>query len=431
MKTFSYYINYLLGILALAFLLPLLYQYIFIKPIEKTHIFHSILLDKFVYTETVPYPKQAQKTEDHHDSIVYKDEDGNFYTRLEFEDALPFIYYRNAEVRGKLPLVFNGISYTRKDIEKQRRVIELLSRNLHDKNNNDEGIYPLFEAKINQVALTFPDYRLRFNEYGAEFVSADTNEIMEEKSQLFTKALRDSGMHFPVLLTAGNYTTFKPFEFGMLLVDANNNAFHLKQFDGKPQIERLDFPKNKKLRHIVISENRDSSYLGLAVDWDNSVYLLTNNPIAFIPLETPSYNADVMDLKIVFDPIEITAVYSDESFVFANTYSYDYEMKKSYEREMSRSLQTLPKQIYQAVFPFVIKLEHEHAKFAYPEFLFHCTDSHGKFNFMFLLVNFLFGVLYYAVTVKQKQKFEVDKFCLILLFGIFAFIPGLFLKRLS
>lgn len=430
MKTFSYYINYFFGILALAFLLPLLYQYIFIKPIEKTHIFHSILLNKFVYAETVPYPEQAQKTEDHHDSIVYKDEDGNFYTRLEFEDALPFIYYRNAEVRGKLPLVFNGISYTRKDIEKQRRVIELLSRNLHDK-NNDEGIYPLFEAKINQAALIFPDCRLRFNECGAEFVSADTNEIMEEKSQLFTKALQDGGVRFPVLLTAGNYTTFKPFEFGMLLADSNNNVFHLKQVDGKPQVERLDFPNDKKLRHVVISENRNSPFLGAAVDWDNGVYLMTNNPIAFIPLETPSYTADVMDLKIVFDPAEITAVYSDERFVFANTYSYDYKMKKSYGREMSRSLQTLPKQIYRAVFPLVIKFEHEHAKFAYPEFRFHCTDSHGKFNFTFLLVNILFAALYYAVTAKQKQKIEADTFCLILVFGIFAFIPALFLKRLS
>lgn len=428
MKTFSYYINYFFGMLALAFLLPALFQYVFIKPIEKTHLFHSVLLDKFIYTETVPYPKQAQKTEDHHDSIAYQDQDGNFYTRLEFEDALPFIYYRNAEVRGKLPLVVNGISYTRSDIEKQRRVIELLSRNLHDK-NNDEGIYPLFEAKINQVALTFPDYRLRFNERGAEFISADTNNIMKEKSLLFTKALQESGVRFPVLLTAGNYTTFKPFEFGMLLVDVNNNVFHLKQFDGKPQIERLDFPKNKKLRHVVISENRDSSYLGLAVDRDNGVYLLKNNPIAFIPLETPFYNADVMDLKILFDPIEITAVYSDEKTIFANTYSYDYKMKKSYEREMSRAWQTLPKEIYAALFPFAVQLEHEHTKFAYPELCLHAVDSHGKFNWLLLLVNILFAAMYYGVTVKHKQKMETDKLCLIFLFGIFALIPALFLNR--
>lgn len=425
MKTVSYYVSFVFAVLALSFLLPFSYKYFFVEQLEKTHVFHSVVLDSFVYTESVPHGMHTQKTEDHHDSIVYRDEKGTYFTRLEFEDALPFIYYRNAEVRGKLPFCYAGTAYGRKEIERSRRVVELRSADLYDK-NFQERVYPLFEAKIQQAALTFPDSRLRFTDTGAEFVSADTNRVLEEKSRLFTRALAEKGVCFPVVLTAGNYTTFKPFEFGMFLVDSKNNVFWLRQYEGRPQVENVPFFADKKLRHIVVSENRSSAYLGLAVDWDSGVYLVKHSPPAFIPLPVPEYNADTMDLKLLFDPAELTAVCSDDRMVYAHTYTADFALNKSFSKEMARAWPTLPKKIHAMLFPVVVELEREHSGMIYPELKINGVGS--GFSFVALGFGVFLCLLYALVRKMKKARIAKECFCFILLFGLPGFVVSLFLS---
>lgn len=430
MKKIAYWVSFVFSVLLLAFLLPFAYQRLIAVLPEKTHVFHSVVLNRFVYTESVPYGMQTQKTEDHHDSIVYRDELGNFLTRLEFEDALPFIYYRNAQVRGKLPFHYGGRAYGRAEIEKERRVIELKSRDLYDK-NFQERIYPLFEANINQVALTFPDNRLRFTDTGAEFVSADTNRVLAEKSRLFTEAMLAAGVRFPIMLVAGNFTTFKPFEFGMLVLDSQNSLFHLKQADAKPVVERAAFPEGKRLRHIAVSENRNSRRLGLAVDWDNGVYLVQHSPLSFIPLEVPKYNADTMDLKLLFDPAELTAVYSDERMIYAHTYTPDFVLNKSYAKEMARAWPTLTQTVYRALFPVSVKLEHEHMPAVFPVLKINGMEgaafSVQAFSWQAAVLSLVLCGLYVFIRKRKKRPVVGGSVCLILLCGIAAFIPALFL----
>ncbi|MDO5484656.1 MAG: DUF4857 domain-containing protein, partial [Desulfovibrionaceae bacterium] len=148
--------------LVLAGALPAVYDMALLKPIDKTHIFYSPILKKFIYTEQIRgYDQQAaEKSEGHHADIVYKDEEGTYYDRLAFEAALPFVYFRNMEMRGLLPLHLDGKVLDRAAIEKARRVLELPARRL-DGRQYQHGCLPLLEANPGQVALLYPADRFR------------------------------------------------------------------------------------------------------------------------------------------------------------------------------------------------------------------------------------------------------------------------------
>ena len=92
------------SVCVLSWALPAAYSLIFVTPIEKTKLFYSPVLGKCIYTEQIRGldPEAAAKSEGHHADIVYKDASGVYYDRLAFEAALPFIYYRNMELRWKV-----------------------------------------------------------------------------------------------------------------------------------------------------------------------------------------------------------------------------------------------------------------------------------------------------------------------------------------
>ena len=142
----------LMSVLILSWGLPQLYDMALLKSLDKTHAFFSPVLKKFIYTEQVhgEDEKAAQKSDGHHADIVYKDEDGGYHDRLEFEAALPFIYFRNMEARGLLPVRLEGRILQREDIERSRRVLELPARQLDGKGPAREYL-PLLEAVSESV----------------------------------------------------------------------------------------------------------------------------------------------------------------------------------------------------------------------------------------------------------------------------------------
>lgn len=216
---------YVLALAALAYHLPNLYEQIAFEHINRTNIFYSPVSKRFIYTETVAQhdPKAAEKAEDHHSNIIYKDQDGVYYDRLEFERLLPFIYYRNMEVRGYMPIEIDGRTFDSESIRDEREVMELNARNL-DGRKTPETIWPLFEVDPGQAALVFPDDRCRFTDNALEFINADYNRVDDELTARFTDALRSAGFSFPARHVAGKFTILKPFDDGAFLVDAGADS---------------------------------------------------------------------------------------------------------------------------------------------------------------------------------------------------------------
>lgn len=376
MRLLSFACLCLLSVLALAWALPNLYDMALLPPLDKTHLFYSPVLRQCLYTERIRGrdTQAAALSEGHHADVVYKDEEGRYYDRRAFEAALPFIYYRNMEMRGLLPVRLKGRSLDRTAIERARRVLELPARAL-DGHHPPHTCLPLLEANPGQVALLYPADRFRMADGEMLFTHADTNTREEDLSTLFSDGLRSQGFLFPARHVGGNFTTFKPYEGGIFLVDARGGLFHVLRRDGRPAVRKIPLPQGVTPRHVLVSESGERHWLGLLLDMRDRLWLIRQTDFTLIGLAVPGYEPDRMDCKLLFDPLYLTVVTSDAAFARAAVFRIPATDLKNgdvctpvhtFQHEMSRAKESWQHRLAQTLFPFRITLAREETSFLYP-----------------------------------------------------------------
>ena len=349
---------YVLMAAALALYLPRVYDMIVSERIEGTHLFYSPVSERFIYTEKVAEhdPAAAAKAEDHHADIVYKDQNGAYYDRLEFERLLPFIYYRNMELRGYLPLDIRGRVFDKNTIRNERRVLELPARAIGE-NTPSERVYPLFESEPDQAGLVFPDDRFRMTDEAMEFINADFNAVDPDLTRRFTDALRGAGFHFPASLVAGNFTILKPYDDGVFIVDSAKDVFHVKRVGGEPVVVRTPIPRELAPRHILMAESDRNGYRAIILANDDCLYLVPAQGYLPVRLPVENYDPTRMDFKIIFDPLYRTALWSDQGVVRAVAMDEDFSPIARYEHSMSRGTRTWRNTAYDVLFPFTLQMD--------------------------------------------------------------------------
>ncbi|TVM17855.1 DUF4857 domain-containing protein [Oceanidesulfovibrio indonesiensis] len=351
----------LVGLLALY--LPALYDKAFVMDMEKTHLLYSPTLKQFIWKEKVlnPPAEARAKAEDHHAEFVYRDESGHYYSREEFERNLPFIYYKNMELWGLLPLEIGGQTFDAAAIRENRRVLELKSNAIHGR-AVDPGLYPLLESNPGQARLVFPEDRYRLTPDGLEFINADRNEVDEKLSRTFTAALEDAGFRFPARFVAGKHTILKAYDAGHFIVDATGAVFHLKRVNGEPRVFRTPIDPALGVRHIEVSESRNRDYYGLLLTEDDRIFLLREQGYALVKLPLKGYAPERMDFKVIVDPLYYTAVYSDDATIqgmAATLKNGVLHPVRQYTHTMSRAARSTAQIVRDAIFPFSLSLERE------------------------------------------------------------------------
>ncbi|MFW5734818.1 MAG: DUF4857 domain-containing protein, partial [Oceanidesulfovibrio sp.] len=348
----------LVGLLALY--LPLLFDKVFVVDIEKTHLLYSPTLEQFIWKEKAhdPPAEARSKAEDHHAEFVYRDESGTYYGREEFEKHLPFIYYKNMELWGLLPLELEGRTFDAAGIRENRRVLELKSSEISD-HAVGLALYPLLESNPRQARLVFPEDRYRLTENGLEFINADRNEVDEELSSAFNAALKDAGFRFPAQFVAGKHSILKAFDAGHFLKDATGAIYHLKRVDGEPWVARTPIDPALDVRHIEVSESKNRDYYGLLLTRDDSMYLLREQGYGLVRLSVKEYDPERMDFKVLIDPLYHTAVFSDDTTIHGVAATLDngaLHPVRRYTHIMSRAERTTVQVIRNALFPFSLEL---------------------------------------------------------------------------
>lgn len=386
----------------MAFYLPMLYGKLFFDKVDKTNVLYSPLAKRFVYTEKIvgPLPPETLETgTDHNPVYSYRDQSGGWYTRVQFEKLLPFIYYKNWELWGLLPVKINGRSFDKEGIKENRRVLELKSREIADA-SPQESVWPLLESEPGQVRLVFPKDRFRITATRMEFVNADVNRIDEKTTTLFTEALKESGFVFPVRSINGKHTVFKPFDEGVFLVDTNSNVFHVKRRHGLPEVVRTPIDPRLKTRHIKLAESKQKRYYGLLLDEEGALHLITYENYRLISLPLDGYAPDSMDVRLIFNPLYCTAVYSDNKTVRAVVMDKEFRLLDSWQHRMSRATPSTARKVYEAVFPFRI-------------------DSHGWRNRSFVSFSLARGGLFSLVGIGTSLLM-----ILLIRYGRYGQLPG-------
>ncbi|WP_320045411.1 DUF4857 domain-containing protein [uncultured Desulfobacter sp.] len=348
----------ILIILVSAAYLPMLYDKMFMDEVEKTHLFYSPVSHDFILKEKIvgKVPQAAQgMAEDHHSNIAYIKADGTYVPRKTFEQHLPFIFYKNMEIWGLLPITLNGCTFDKQTIKSNRRVLELKARDLPGK-SPDVPFFPLLESNPGQARLVFPEDRFRMTDTAMEFIYARTNTLDTVLTKMYTITLKKRGFKFPARSVNGKFTVLKPFDEGVFIVDHNYRIFHIKRVDDKPLIKQTPIPPDLKIRAIKISENKQKQYYGLALAEDGRIFLLGYDNYRLTPIPLAGYDPDRMDLKLIFNPLYCTAVYSDETTIRAVAMDKNFTPVKTYEHTMSRATATAATHIREILFPFILKV---------------------------------------------------------------------------
>jgi hypothetical protein len=343
------------ALLVLAVYVPMLFDLSFDARIKKTHMFYSPVINKFIWRDKVLDPAEKGLGEVHHAQFVQQDQDGRRYTWREFEKLLLFIYYKNMEIWGLLPLRLHGKSFDKKEIRADRQVVELNPRQIAGRSPQDD-IYPLIEAKPGSVRLVFPEDRFRLDDE-MEFINADLNHQDSDLSRAYTSALEKAGFKFPARLAAGKNTILKPFEGSFFLVDDNGAAFHLKRLDGKPWVVKNPIDPGLGIRSIKVAENKRREFHGLLLTRDGRLFLISYDNNQLIPLPLEGYDPDAMDFKLIINPLFRTATYSDDKVIKAVVMDGDYQLIDRYERTKPGAGLTPAQRVFSYLMPFRVSLE--------------------------------------------------------------------------
>ena len=349
----------LLIVIVSAIYLPMGYRRLFIPDIERTHLLFSPVTGKFLYCEqlTGVIPDEVRsKAEDHHSEIAYGDQDGVYYDRLAFERMLPFIYTKNMQLLGLLPVRIEGQTFDSNAIKAARQALEM-TPDMFPENSTRPPVWPLLESDSGEARLVFPEDVFRMTDREMEFVNVDTNLVDLDLTEKFTNALKERGFVFPARSVNTRVTILKPFDEGAFIVDHDYNVFHVKRAKGEPKVVKTPIDQGIKTRFIMVSESLRRVYHGILLGEDGRAYLLGYDDYRVIPLPLDGYDPDGMDLKILTDPLHVTATWSDETTIHGLAMDLSYSPIASFSHVMSRASDTEAKRIYRALFPFSIMMD--------------------------------------------------------------------------
>ena len=216
MNRFALAVYTILITLVLSVYLPMLYDKMFVDPAEKTHLFYSPVSHDFILKEKIvgKIPDAARGMAlDHHSNLAYRMADGTYVPRKTFEQHLPFIYYKNMEIWGLLPITLDGRTFDKDSIKADRRVLELKARDLPG-NSPLVPFFPLLESNPGQARLVFPEDRFRMTDTAMEFIDAHTCTLDTVLTKMYTMTLKKKGFKFPARSVNGRFSVLKPFDEG-------------------------------------------------------------------------------------------------------------------------------------------------------------------------------------------------------------------------
>jgi len=420
MITAARYTLIIFAVFVMGIYLPMLADLGFGERTLRTQLFFSPVAQKFVWRDKMPKGAEINPDEKHHTQFLLTDEDGNKYKRQEFEKLLPFIYYKNMELWGLLPIEVNGESFDKKVIKKNRQVVELKPAQILG-NAPDDDIYPLIDSVPRGVRLVFPDDRFRIGDE-MEFINADFNVRDDKLTALFTNALKDKGFQFPGKFVGGKPSVLKPFDEAVFLTDARGALFHVKRAKGEPVVVKTNVAPEAGVRFIKVSESKRREFYGVMLSNDDKLYLMTYDNYKLIPLNLKDYSSSTMDFKMIINPVYRTAVYSDEKIIRASVMDREYNLIKTFEHVMPGTIPTKGQEFMKYLLPFRVNLE-DHTS-GYINFDYKCFAD--KSIYFSLLCVLLYIVAVFRNKDKRGKAIIADAI-LIVLTGVYGLIAALIL----
>lgn len=253
-----------------------------------------------------------------------------------------------------------------------------------------------------------------------EVIDMESNCIDSVKTKRFGKMFADRGFKFPAREAVANVTTRKAYDNGYLLIDANNDLYHLKMQVDRPSMSRIDRQADITPRHVFVLENGDRAHYGIITTEEGRTFAIARDDnYSLIELDSIKFDPEkqrmsilkglfVWTVKVSDDEKIVCTALNNDDCSYITSYTYVYPANKLDE-------------ITSWIFPFSIHFTTSTDMFVYPRL------SHYSWHTIF--INTILCLLLFILIKKRNQKCLLPKILVTLCFGIFAFIPLVLIKR--
>ncbi|MGL6180464.1 MAG: DUF4857 domain-containing protein [Tannerellaceae bacterium] len=391
------YIHYTLIIVAtllLSWFMPWLCGYLFDKPQKYPFAMYSSVVDDFAYTDF------------ENGNMVYKDRSDNRYTQKQYDSILPFFYYRQLIADNRLPATVKGKAITTGTIQRENFVFR---HSPADVNKTGVDLYPLLESRSGRVDLKMPEDYFRITDK-IYFVNAETNCLDNEKSELYTEALRKKDFGFPAKGIFGNPTTKKDYDEGYFVIDNNDKLFHLKMVCGRPFVRPVSL-NNIVPTQLYVTEFRNKQSFAFMCTAENDFYVLAAPSYELVKLPF-KFDPTQEGLSIIGDMLSWTIQKSNQSGV--EYLALDADSKQLLTSFTFDVKDSTVDQVVRFIFPFQISMTSGIDKWAAPRIEY--------ISYYALLANLLFAAAYAYIRRGNKRRKLIPALLFILVTGIFGFI---------
>lgn len=400
MVKFSRYILVVIAIFSLAVALPRLYWITFEKPIKAPSIFYSCVDNDFFMIRPA-------------DGGIKTNSKGEEFSRDEFELKLPLNYSRQLTLNRTMPDSINGVEMDLHEISRNRSFFRVRPRDI---DTPLPSLYPLFESQSGRANLEMPDDFFRIT-WRMEFIDAGTNNILEEKSRMFSAVLYKRGFHFPATSINGIPTTRKSCDEGYLVLDSADQLFHIKMIKGKPFVRKVELPEGLRFKHIACVDFSDKLYYAYLFSTDHDVYVLTQYDYLLQKLEVDDIHPELNEVRILGDLFNYTVTSLGNGFISTSVLDKDFKFVDQYKETWSTRDERIEGKIAHLLFPFELKLTD--SKSSYIRFF-------GAFHssLLWLILSFVLVVSHFIIITKRKEKIknQIVDLIIISITGIFGFI---------
>ncbi len=406
---FSRFALIIISVFVLSVYLPAFFWKVFHDPQNPPFIKYSPVIDEFVILRATP------------EGLRYYDSAQNDYNQQEYDRLLPLLSARQLMFEGKFPDSLRGIKLNPDEVRINNIRFFIAPYSL---DCNEIPVYPLFESQSGRVRLEIPDNFFRITDR-MEFITASTNTINHELTDLFTRELVSRGFSFPSKIIAGNPTTRKPFDEGYFLVDARDKVFHCKMVQGKPFLAKLSLPDSLKIAYIAVSEMTLKEFYGILITRDNHCYLISYDNYRLIELPLMSYQRSRDRLRIYGDLFFRTVnVYADTAVLSLAT-DRNYQTISTYRESWKGKYAGKAGAFNQFIFPFSVDLKNSDS--GYIGFIIRPPSLRSIWGMLLFSIIFIFLLIMRKNSVRKNW---ID-FLLVLITGIYGFIAVLAIKPVN
>ncbi len=284
---------------------------------SQFYLFYSPTLDDFVF----------QHNGEHH-QFRYGTSESSL-SKAEFEQSLPFVYWKNLDIQGKLPIQISGRTFDKRAIRASRMSLQYQPNKLRQP---PVDLYPLFNPDSRKGSIPFPEQALALLPNQFIVYDAETAQENDELSREINILSQNQKIRFPIRSVWGKTTNMKPFDWGYFIKDDNNDIYHLIRSDHKTSLNKIDLPKDVgNIEFIQVSENRHKKFYGYAISEYSKVYLIQYPDYTLLPLELDKFDYQSMSFQFLSDPLHYLLRYDDGTTYRAVLFDKNYRRLKYFE----------------------------------------------------------------------------------------------------